>query len=155
MWPEEYNKKVRFELECIHKNFESFTPLFQLIEIRKPDLIETAAVSSLLHSFYTGLEKIMSLTAKIIDRHIPQGNHWHKELLIQMSQKNKHRREFFNEEIFQKLLKYLNFRHFQRNSYEFILDWQELKPLFIEMKPVFDDFQKQILDFLNQKAEQD
>jgi hypothetical protein len=38
-----------------------------------------------LHSFYNGLERIFSVIARQLDPVFPSGDHWHRDLLEQMS----------------------------------------------------------------------
>ncbi len=49
-------------------------------------VIETAAASAMLHSFYTEIEKMLKLTAPEWDGQAPSSDSWHKDLLIQMSE---------------------------------------------------------------------
>src|ERR1700693_4796415 len=47
--------------------------------------IETAAACAMLHSFYTEIEKILTLIARGWDTRKPASDAWHKELLNQMA----------------------------------------------------------------------
>ena len=38
-----------------------------------------------LHSFYSGLERLFELIAKHIDRNLPSGETWHRDLLVSMT----------------------------------------------------------------------
>ena len=40
------------------------------------------AVALNLHGFYSGVERIFDLTARYIDRAVPDGESWHSELTI-------------------------------------------------------------------------
>ncbi|HZX48260.1 MAG TPA: hypothetical protein VFF47_03470 [Nitrospirota bacterium] len=44
--------------------------------------METRAAGSILHDFYSGIEKIFRRIAAKIDRDIPSDEDWHTELLI-------------------------------------------------------------------------
>jgi hypothetical protein len=46
--------------------------------------VDSAAFN--LHSFYSGLEKLFELIARHIDRSLPGGETWHRDLLQRMSQ---------------------------------------------------------------------
>src|SRR4030067_516885 len=47
-----------------------------------PSFLETRAAGSILHDFYSGIEKIFRRIAAKIDRDIPSDEDWHTELLI-------------------------------------------------------------------------
>jgi hypothetical protein len=53
----------------------------------EPELpaIETAAACTMLHSFYTGIEKILKLIALDVDKKVPSSESWHRDLLSQMA----------------------------------------------------------------------
>ena len=53
----------------------------------EPELpvIETAAACTMLHSFYTEIEKILKLIALDLDKKIPSSESWHRDLLSQMA----------------------------------------------------------------------
>ena len=118
MFPDTLSDKIHFEMSQIEINFSTFQSLFNLVENNEPNMIELAAISTIINSFYMGIERIMQLIAQNIDNELPRGENRHKKLLIQMSCSNNNRMPFMSENLFEKLLKYLSFRHFQRNSYE-------------------------------------
>jgi len=149
VFPDTLSAKVLFEMSQIEINFSTFQSLFNLVEKNEPNMIELAAISTIINSFYMGIERIMQLIAQNMDNELPHGENWHKKLLIQMSCSNKNRMPFISENLFEKLLKYLSFRHFQRNSYEYILDWPELKPLFLSLKDTFAQFKQEMSIFMS------
>lgn len=48
-------------------------------------VMETAAACTMLHSFYTEIEKILKLIALDLDKKIPSSESWHRDLLSQMA----------------------------------------------------------------------
>ena len=94
---------------------------------KEPDLVEITAIASVLHSFYNGLENIFEIIAKRIDNGIIQGEQWHKRLLSEMVSKNDKRSVVISNDLKDKLIEYMGFRHFFRHSYSFFLDWDDLK----------------------------
>lgn len=52
---------------------------------RRPSKYVVRAGGSILHDFYTGIEKIFESIAKEVDHRFPMGDEWHSELLHQMS----------------------------------------------------------------------
>ncbi len=52
-------------------------------DVENQDLfLDSAALN--LHDFYTGLERIFSQIAKVVDNSMPSGQSWHRDLLNQM-----------------------------------------------------------------------
>lgn len=51
----------------------------------KPSNYALRAGGSILHDFYTGIEKIFEDIAKEVDRRVPIGDSWHSDLLHQMT----------------------------------------------------------------------
>ncbi|ACB84622.1 hypothetical protein [Natranaerobius thermophilus] len=79
------------------------------------------ALASVLHSFYNGIENLFVAVAKNIDKYVPKSSNWHKELLKQMLKENEVRGPLISEDLRNKLIEYLAFRHFYRIHILFIL----------------------------------
>jgi len=73
--------QVKFEIGQIDHLLEVYVDLLGRAQHKTPDLVETAAIASILHSFYNGLENIFLAIAKGIDGDVPKGNRWHRNLL--------------------------------------------------------------------------
>jgi len=56
-----------------------------LTATKEGSIARTRAVGSLLHDFYTGVEKIFSQIAIKIDQDLPAGEGWHIQLLKKMT----------------------------------------------------------------------
>jgi len=147
MLPEKTKLKIQLEIEQIDKLIETYSDLLQKCVQSEPDKIEIAALGSVLHSFYNGLENIFSVIAKEVDETLPQGFSWHKELLIQISNKTLTRNAVLPEATREKLANYLAFRHFYRHSYSFFLDWNELKPLICDLNSVWKEVRESLDKF--------
>lgn len=50
-----------------------------------PDSIEVRAAGSILHDFYSGVEKIFKRIAIGTNGTLPKGRDWHTELLVKMT----------------------------------------------------------------------
>ncbi len=74
-------KKVQFEIGQIDNLLDKYKILIDLLKTKKPDDIELAAIASVLHAFYNGIENIFLLIAKSIDKKVPSGIKWHRDLL--------------------------------------------------------------------------
>lgn len=106
------------------------------------------AGGSILHDFYTGIEKIFESIAKEIDNRIPLGEEWHSELLRQMTLDIPGLRPPVIKVSREKILReYLGFRHLFRKRYGFELDWQKLKKLLLGVPQVRTQLEKDIGKF--------
>jgi hypothetical protein len=56
--------KVEFEISQIDKLLNETTPLLKSVNIKIPDMVETAALGLFLHSFYNGIENIIKFIIK-------------------------------------------------------------------------------------------
>lgn len=140
-------EKLDYEIEQVDKLLESFAPLLSKTREKKPDFIELSALATLLHSFYGGIENIFVTIGKNIDNKVPSGYKWHKDLLTQMEEKTFHRKAVITSEQFTELLEYLSFRHFFRNSYAYQFDWEQMKPLVLELNKTWDKLKRYLVQF--------
>ncbi|HLF90545.1 MAG TPA: hypothetical protein VI451_16475 [Anaerolineales bacterium] len=116
---------------------------------KAPDMFERRAVGSLLHDVYNGAESICQLIAKQIDRQVPIGESWHRDLLEQMSEPvPKTRLAVLASETVEVLNKYRTFRHVVRNIYGFRLDWALMQPLLDEADEAIHAFVSDIEQFI-------
>ncbi len=92
------------------------------------------AAGSILHDFYTGVEKIFREIAIKIDESLPKGDNWHIELLKSMATANEKRDAVISQELMEKLKQYLGFRHLFRNIYGMELEWEKLKILLTNIR---------------------
>ncbi len=128
---------IKFEISEIEHELNSFSHLLKLCQDKEPDLVEMAALGSLLHSFYTGIEKIFFSISKQIDKKQLSGIMWHKELIISMTIETEQRPFVISQDVFNSLLQYLNFRHYFRNAYEYKLDWDKIKTLVFSINDIW------------------
>jgi uncharacterized protein YutE (UPF0331/DUF86 family) len=97
---------------------------------REPDTFELRALGSILHDIYNGAESICRHIATEIDRRLPTGANWHRDLLNQMTKQIlKTRPSVIQSETASLLENYRSFRHVARHVYGFKLDWVQMKPL--------------------------
>jgi len=122
--------------------------LLEQTQDSEPDLIELTALASVLHSIYNGIEKIFVLIAKKVDKDLPEGKQWHKEILIKMTQAGLNRDAVISENLKEKLLPYLAFRHFYRHSYSYVLTWTELEKLVVAVFDVWEETKEELNAFM-------
>jgi hypothetical protein len=116
-------------VEDISELLSSYDILFARLKENTPDKIELAALGTVLHSFYNGIEGIFLLVSKQIDKITPSDSAWHQSLLNQVTEKTVDRASLISQDTASLLAAYLKFRHFFRHAYAFMLDWNRIKPL--------------------------
>ena len=144
-------KKIVEELEFELKEIDNLLDLYreELIELnREPNPVELIALAGVLHSFYSGAEKIFLIIAKRVDKKIPYDINWHKTLLYQMAKENEYRKAIISDTTADELLEYLGFRHFYRHSYSSHLKWSEMEHLVMHIKQTWEKFKTEILSFI-------
>ena len=115
---------------------------------RRPSNYVVRAGGSILHDFYTGIEKIFESIAKEVDARLPMGEEWHTELLHQMTLDIPGLRpQVITATTEKKLREYLGFRHLFRKRYGFELDWQKLKKLLLGMPQIRSNLENEIGKF--------
>lgn len=140
--------QIEFELEQLDQLLESYQELLAKAAEAEPDLVERTALASVLHSFYNGLENIFLRIAKGLGGEVPEGDQWHRDLLVAMAAPTDARHAVLKPELTQRLAEYLSFRHFYRHSYSFFLDWDEMEKLVIPLAQVWEETKRQLADFV-------
>ncbi len=80
MLPDRVREDIAFELGEIDSLFQLYQE--ELLDMeRSPNQVELAALGSVLHSFYNGIEKTLLIIAKNVDKTVPSDFDWHKSLL--------------------------------------------------------------------------
>ena len=80
------------------------------------DAVEASALR--LHSFYTGVERMLLLISRVVNGGTPaQGEGWHRRLLERMAMATDTRPAVLNESTQQELQEFLRFRYLVRNLY--------------------------------------
>ncbi len=125
-------KRIAQQLRTIHSH-------------RAWDEIETHAAASTLHSIYTGMERCLVLVLKLQAYPVPDGSHWHQEVL-----ERSHECGALDENLRDRLQEYLAFRHMYRNAYGFMLDSELVAPLINRVDSLENDFERSIRSFINQ-----
>lgn|SRR4030067_2903679 len=138
-------KEIEKEIKDIERLNEEMS---EVLNHPEPSFLETRAAGSILHDFYSGIEKIFRRIASRIDRDTPSGDDWHTELLIRMSLPiDGIRPAVISEDLKERLAEYLRFRHLFRNIYGFELKWERCKTLGIMLKDILGLFKTEIQDF--------
>jgi DNA-directed RNA polymerase sigma subunit (sigma70/sigma32) len=116
---EELIEDIKNEIENLERVNEEMKSLLSKTS-KEPTFVEVRAAASIMHDFYSGVEKIFERIAISVDKDLPKGDRWHIELLSQMVKPSSHRKiAVISKNLFEKLKKYLDFRHLFRHIYEF------------------------------------
>jgi hypothetical protein len=143
-------KKVKKTLEMLGKELEAMRERGTV----NNDSERKRAFASLLHDFYTCIEKIFQTIAKNIDDFMPEGEQWHKALLEQMNLPLEDRRpQVISDKLVQALLDYLVFRHRVRNIYGFQLDWERMDSLINDMPDILQKVKEELEAFIRKVEE--
>ena len=140
--------KLLFEISQIDKLLNDSKPLLDLYEIKTPDFIEMSAGAMTLHSFYNGIENILTLILKFYDGQLPNSNKWHMEILEKAFVSDERRKNIFSIDLQTKLEEYLKFRHFVRHSYGFQLEWERMEDLTNGISTLWETIKKDINIFI-------
>jgi len=117
---------------------------------RTNDSVSLRARGSILHDFFTGAERIFIRIADELDGGTPKGDHWHTQLLRNMSlDLPEIRPAVITHKLMASLGEYLRFRHVFRNNYGFVLEPERIKPLEQNMPSVLEELGLQLRDFLS------
>ena len=146
---------IIFEIGQIDQLLTVYADLVERVQQRPPDLVEIAALASVLHSFYNGLENIFLSIAKGLDPQVSTGAQWHRDLLVHMTQETAHRGAVISAELAQKLATYLGFRHFYRHSYSFFLEWDKLQELVTSLRAIWAQTKEELHEFLDTFSTED
>lgn len=128
--------KLRGQIAVIQEELreliEFHRELLDTCQTREPAGIELSALAAFLHSLYSGIENLFRRIAIEVDGGLPEGGDWHRRLLRSMAEPHAGRPTVISEELHNRLLAYLEFRHLFRNIYLFRLEWERMADLVLE-----------------------
>ena len=103
-----------------------------------------------LHSFYSGLERLFELIARHVDRALPAGETWHRDLLQQMAQEmSEARPAVINQDSALALDEFRRFRHLVRNVYTMNLSPDKVAGLMSVLPELWPKLRAELLAFAN------
>jgi len=147
---ESFKKDIDIQLQNLERLVKEMNELIDRID-KEPGFTETRAGASIIHDFYSGVEKIFKRIAVHIDKNLPTDEDWHSRLLLQMSVSVKGIRcPVISESLFREFKEYLRFRHLFRNIYGFELKWKRFKSLAFSLSDILAEFKKNLKKFINQ-----
>jgi predicted nucleotidyltransferase len=140
---------IQDELEALKTGIREMEELLAT-RADPPTRTELRAIASMLHDFYTGVERIFERIAVQLQEGLSRGEHWHMDLLEQIAAEREGTRPAVIDKPLKVLLKeYLEFRHFFRHAYGAELKWVKLRPLTEGMSETFTQLEKQLETFFD------
>jgi len=145
--------RLRKELANLEKLVAELKSIGRMREL-KVDSVRIRACASILHDFYSGIEKMFINIAREADRTVPTGDGWHRELLDQMTLDIPDiRPAVLDPELAARLQQYLSFRHRFRNLYGYELEWGKMEELINNMDPTLKRLKDSMESLLEVLAE--
>lgn len=149
------NQLIQRELNELDELMHRYSEAILSASASEPELLHVTALGSVLHSFYSGIERIFTDVAKRIDGSLPQGDRWHTELLMQMARPTASRSPVISDEVQRQLRRYLAFRHYYRHSYSHSLEWPRLRELTADLTDVWQSVRTDLHRFLASRTQPD
>ncbi|WP_193787101.1 ribonuclease toxin HepT-like protein [Limnochorda pilosa] len=113
------------------------------------DVAVSRIVGSILHDLYAAIENVFKIIASRLDRSVPSGEQWHRELVDQMTLDVPGLRPAVISRTTAAVLDPLRgFRHVFRNVYGFHLAPERITPLLRSLPGVLQAFEEDIDRFL-------
>ena len=131
----DYRLRIEAEYEAIENTLSALPdrPLSTLSQL------ELAGVAALLHNFYNGIENMIKQVFQEKSFPIPQGESWHRDLLLAAAEKN-----IMSDLLLNNLKQYLAFRHYFSHAYALELFPERMEPLVKDAVALFNEFKQQI-----------
>jgi hypothetical protein len=131
----DYRLRIEAEYEAIENTLSALPdrPLSALTQL------EIAGVAALLHNFYNGIENILKQCFQGKSFPIPQGESWHRDLLLAAGERN-----ILSDLLLNRLKPYLAFRHYFSHAYAVDLFPERMEPLLKDTAALFNEFKKRI-----------
>ena len=116
---------------------------------RNDDTFTLRARGSMLHDFYSGIERVFVRIAEELNGGVPQGEQWHRQIVTDMALDIPGvRPAVIDAALTEELGDFLRFRHVFRNVYGSLLQAERMRPLEERLPAVLAAFRRQVRAFL-------
>lgn len=139
-------QRISNELTKIDKTIKRIERALEKIDalpIDAKEFIERALAADLAE-VYTGFEKIFERIASEVDKHIPSGSQWHKDLLTQMAEHRPERPPVVSQVTHRRLGRLLKYRHKEKNIYGDELIYANSEKHAKRVSKLFDNVSKEL-----------
>ena len=141
--------ELRDDLTREARRLEQLVESLLELESRLGSNSETVEAAALrLHSFYTGVERMLLLVSRVVNGGTPsRGEGWHRRLLERMAMPTDTRPAVLQEGTQRDLQEYLRFRHLVRNLYADELRAEPIQRLVKQLKDTWPKLSADIAAF--------
>lgn len=147
MW-DRLRKQVATGLEQLQRLMATHQELLSRVRDREPGVDEIPALAAILHSSYSGIERLLKRVAIEVDGEVPRGEFWHTELLESMARASPKRPAVLSQSLGETLQEYMDFRHVFRHAYTFELRWRKMARLALTMQATLRRVEDELGAFL-------
>jgi hypothetical protein len=142
--------RLRKEVEAEWAGLERLHTEHAGVPMGSADGYMLRARASILHDYYGGIERIFARIAQELNGGVPTSEHWHRDLLLDMTlELESIRPAIITRELHDLLVPFLGFRHLFRNVYGFVMDGERLDRLDARFDEVFLRLRVELRRFLD------
>ena len=146
---EALKKRIGLELGDLDRIQERVDKAWKKFKVSNDEFYLDSVVLN-LQTFYGIIENIFKTIAEKLDSRMPEGVHWHAELLIQMATEIETLRPaVISIPTKSKLDDYRAFRHIARNVYAFNMNPLKIEPLVQRLDVTCSELKLEIKGFIN------
>jgi hypothetical protein len=120
-------REVEIEIDNLRRLLSTHSALLDRCRASTPSSDELLAVAAILHSFYTGIERILKRLVTVAYGEHFSGGTWHIDLLNLAASPTLSRSAIISGALHEVLGDYLAFRHVFRHAYSFDLSWAKME----------------------------